>query len=308
MAGRLLLSRSVNTGTKYYGAFAKWEHFISGHGFSSIPANPIHVALYLNSLLEKGGTYAVVSSAVYAIKWVHNLNGHIDPTTNSFVQNLIEFSKREAKNPVCKKEPVTTDILINLCGMFLNENDLLVVRDLAMILLGFSGFLRFNELSSLRCSDVQFFEGHLTLNIRKSKTDKYRFGSQVVISKGSTVACPYTMLSRYVELSKIDLSSDHFLFKQVYRSGQGCKLINKNKPLSYTGARQAVMKRLKLVSNDTNFGLHSLRAGGATVAANNGVNDRCFRRHGRWKGESSKDGYVADSLESRLLVTQKLGL
>ena len=35
------------------------------------------------------------------------------------------------------------------------------------------------------------------------------------------------------------------------------------------------------------FGLHSLRAGGATAAANAKVPDRLFKRHGRWKSESA---------------------
>ncbi|KAL5497418.1 hypothetical protein EMCRGX_G013885 [Ephydatia muelleri] len=42
--------------------------------------------------------------------------------------------------------------------------------------------------------------------------------------------------------------------------------------------------------------MHSLRAGGATAAANAGVPDRLFKRHGRWKSESAKDGYVKDSV------------
>ena len=42
-------------------------------------------------------------------------------------------------------------------------------------------------------------------------------------------------------------------------------------------------------------GLHSLRAGRATAAANAGVPDRLFKRHGRWKSESAKDGYIKDS-------------
>ena len=57
-----------------------------------------------------------------------------------------------------------------------------------------------------------------------------------------------------------------------------------------------------------NIGLYSLRAGGATVAANSDVNERCWKRHGRWKTDSAKDGYVADSINHRLEVTNKLGL
>jgi len=56
------------------------------------------------------------------------------------------------------------------------------------------------------------------------------------------------------------------------------------------------------------FGLHSLRAGGVTAAANAKVPDRLFKRHGRWKSENVKDGYVKDSLDSRLEVSRNLGL
>ena len=41
------------------------------------------------------------------------------------------------------------------------------------------------------------------------------------------------------------------------------------------------------------YGLHSLRAGGASAAANAGVPDRMFKRHGRWRSENAKDGYIA---------------
>ena len=56
------------------------------------------------------------------------------------------------------------------------------------------------------------------------------------------------------------------------------------------------------------FGLHSLRAGGATAAANAGIPDRLFKRHGRWRSETAKDGYVKDNVDSLLLVSQSSGL
>ena len=46
---------------------------------------------------------------------------------------------------------------------------------------------------------------------------------------------------------------------------------------------------------------------GATAAANAGVPDRLFKRHGRWASESAKDGYVQDSLSSRLF-SKALGI
>ena len=56
------------------------------------------------------------------------------------------------------------------------------------------------------------------------------------------------------------------------------------------------------------FGLHSLRSGGATAAANSNVKERMFKRHGRWRSEKAKDGYVLDSLEEKLAVTSVLGI
>ena len=63
-----------------------------------------------------------------------------------------------------------------------------------------------------------------------------------------------------------------------------------------------------IVPDISAIGTHGLRSGGATAAANTGVPDRLFKRHGRWPSESAKDGYVQDSLSSRLSVSKALGI
>ena len=64
-------------------------------------------------------------------------------------------------------------------------------------------------------------------------------------------------------------------------------------------ARELLLEKIKSIGMDPAlFGMHSLRAGGATAAANAGAPDRLFKRHGRWKSESAKDGYVKDSKET----------
>ena len=270
----------------------------------------MHIALYLSHLLDSGASCNVVNVAVYSIKWAHDLNGFPDPTCNAFIKNLQESAKRCFRPRKQRKDPVTTDILIRLCEMFKSNYDLLVVRDLCMTLLSFAGFLRYDEISSLICKDVKLFDDHISLNIRKSKTDQYRQGHEVLIACGDTIACPVAMFKKYLDIAHIDLSSEHFLFKAIYRSKDKCGLIYKNKKLSYSAAKTSIVSRLKLVASDLNFGLHSMRAGGATSAANSAAlsNDRCWKRHGRWKSETSKDGYVEDSVESRLSVSKCLGL
>jgi len=73
--------------------------------------------------------------------------------------------------------------------------------------------------------------------------------------------------------------------------------------------RQAFRRDLKTIGAvPSKFGLHSLRSGGATMAANSGVRDRVFQRHGRWKSAQSKDMYVDDDRDQRLSVSKFLGL
>lgn len=103
-------------------------------------AQPIHIALYITHLLDTGASCNSINTAVYSIKWVRHLNNFIDPTDNSFVSSLQEAGKRTACGKKRKKDPVTSELLIQLCEHCLDCNDLLIIRDLTMILLSFAGF------------------------------------------------------------------------------------------------------------------------------------------------------------------------
>ena len=63
-----------------------------------------------------------------------------------------------------------------------------------------------------------------------------------------------------------------------------------------------------IVPDISAIGTHSLRSDGATAAANAGVPDRLFKRHGRWASEPAKHEYAQDSLSSRLSVSKALGI
>lgn len=82
-------------------------------------------------------------------------------------------------------------------------------------------------------------------------------------------------------------------------------LFIKTKKLRYTAARS---KHLSRVGEHDNIGIHSLRAGGATVTANSNVDDICLKRHRRWKSDTAKDGSIVESLGESLLVSTSLEL
>ena len=115
-------------------------------------------------------------------------------------------------------------------------------------------------------------------------------------------------MERYFHLADIKGDADKHLFRGLSRTKEGYRLRSSG-GISYTRVRELVLEKIAAIGLDPKqFGLHSLRAGGASAAANAGVPDRWFKRHGRWRSENAKDGYIKDKLEDRLSVSQNIGL
>ncbi|KAL5499334.1 hypothetical protein EMCRGX_G010728 [Ephydatia muelleri] len=178
------------------------------------------------------------------------------------------------------------------------------VRLLAVYLVAYAGFMRCEELVKLRGCDVTFNAEGMVVKIESSKTDQYREGAYLVIAHTGQVIWPVAMMERYCLMGEVDHTSQAKLFRGIVHAKSGERL-RKDGGLSYTTLRELLVETLAQLGFDPAlFGMHSLRAGGATAAANAGVEeDRLFKRHGRWKSESAKDGYVKDSLDRRLKVS-----
>ena len=72
----VLSSKAVSTSSQYHRAFRKWkEYAVCKLNESSFPADPFHVALYLQHLLEQAQSPSVIDSAFYGIKWAHDMAG-----------------------------------------------------------------------------------------------------------------------------------------------------------------------------------------------------------------------------------------
>lgn len=85
MAGYLLQSKADSTVRKYSLTFAQFEKYCDLNSLVSKPASPVVVAMYITHLLDQGKTESVISSAVYGIKWAHNVNDLADPTDSNIV-------------------------------------------------------------------------------------------------------------------------------------------------------------------------------------------------------------------------------
>ena len=270
------------------------------------PAEDLQFALYIQHLAETTESRAAVEVAVNAMSWAHQMAG-LQPISGSpFVRTVLAGLQRQLAKPITKKEPVTVAMLAAMVQS--SDGSLADLRLMAMALLAFSAFLRCDELIKLRVCDVTFAAEHMAISLPKSKTDQYREGSTVMVARSGTQICPVAMLERYFEKAALGSGTTELAFRGIVHTKTGERL-RKSGGLSYSRVRELMLQRLSSLGFDAAaFGMHSFRAGGATAAANAGVPDRLFKRHGRWRSEMAKDGYVKDTEQSRLSVSKSLEL
>ena len=175
---------------------------------------------------------------------------------------ILGGSVRILSKPVKKKEPITSDILKTILRKQYPIDNLQKLRICCLLLLGYAGFLRFNELAQIRASNLKISDSHLVILIERSKTDIYRQGHTVVITRTNNDTCPVVMFEKYLLKADIALDSDDFIFRSLsfFKSKDTYRLCKINKPLSYIRARELLLEALTQAGLEkTKFGLHSLR-------------------------------------------------
>lgn len=273
---------------------------------AAFPVVPEQFCLYLQHVGDSTQSSASVKEAVNALAWLHQLAGSQPLSSHPLVASTLAALCRIWAKPTKKKEPVTADMLTELVKAMEQNPTLSEVRTAAICLLAYAGFLRSDEVIKLQCNDIQFLPDHMKVRIQSSKTDQYRKGDKVMIARSEAPTCPVKMLEKYCSLADIKLDSTERLFRGIIKTKTSEKL-RKSGAISYTRLRELIKAKIRQLGYDEKcFGVHSFRAGGATAAANAHVPDRLFKRHGRWRSEAAKDGYIQDTDEDMLQVSKKL--
>ena len=128
------------------------------------------------------------------------------------------------------------------------------------------------------------------------------------MARTDSLVCPYLALTAYMKIAKLSVKSTGYLFRQIVTAPNGQSKIKGNCHLSYIRCRELFLGALTLIGLDcSRFGLHSLRSGGTTAAAQKNLPLRQIKQHGGWSSDSSLSRYIADSAEQRLMVSKKLG-
>ncbi|MDA9134945.1 tyrosine-type recombinase/integrase [Candidatus Pelagibacter sp.] len=263
-------SKANNTVRAYKSDFNDFALFCTQNGFKSLPSDPKIVSLYLTHLSTKDAKMSTLKRRLVSIGVVHKLKGYyLDTKHPSIIENIMGIKRRKGSIQKAKKP-----ILINSLKEIINtiddqiKEDIKKFRDRSIILIGFSGGFRRNEIVSLDYDDLDFVTEGLKINLRRSKTDQFGAGfTKALPYFDNSQYCPVVSLKKWIEISKITSGS---LFR---RFSKGSKLSNKR--LTDQTVALLIKKYLKLAGIDSkNYSAHSLRSGFATSAAESGAEER----------------------------------
>ena len=253
--------------------------------------------------------------AYAALKWVLGLLPlQTNPLDARICRNIVEAEKRQRKRAVTKREPASPELVKPIVTRYGHEDATL--KDLRLAntcVLSFAGLFRSKELLNIRMRDIKWFNDHFVINVPQSKTDVYRQGQDVFIARSNEASCLGRLLDQYIQKANIKIDhSDVYLFRNLVYLKSTHSYTLGNKAVSYTRFREIFKACLKELGYDeTLYGLHSFRAGGATPIARNLKMDnkeRLLKLHGRWKSDISKDMYVHEDRQERLMASKSLKL
>ena len=263
-------SKANNTVRAYKSDFNDFGLFCAKNEFKSLPTQPKIVALYLTHLSTKAVKMSTIKRRLVSIGVIHKLKGlYLDTKHPTIVENLMGIKRRKGSFQKGKK-PLLINNLKKIIKVIDQENyeEIKKIRDKKIILVGFSGGFRRNEIVSLDIDDLNFVNEGVRINLKRSKTDQFGEGSLKALPYfESSQYCPVKSLLNWIEISKIKSGP---LFRRFIK---GSKLSEKR--LTDQTVALIVKEYLKLGGIDNrNYSGHSLRSGFATSAAESGAEER----------------------------------
>ena len=284
-------SKSLNTVRAYKSDFEDFGLFCVQNSFKNLPSEPETVSLYLTHLSTRGIKISTIKRRLVSIGVIHKIKGHyLDTKHPVIMENLMGIKRRKGTKQIGKK-PLLINELKQLIDVINKENeaDIKKLRNKALLLIGFAGGFRRNELVSLDLEDVEFvFEG-VKITLKRSKTDQFGEGMTKGIPHfGDSLYCPVMNLRRWLNVSKIKKGPIFLKFSK------GPKL-TKSRLTDQTVALIIKGYLMKAGIDSKNYSGHSLRSGFATSAAEAGAEERSIMSMTGHKSTEMVRRYIKDA-------------
>ncbi|CAH3129800.1 unnamed protein product [Porites lobata] len=164
------------------------------------------------------------------------LSSRADSTVKKYLKEINKFLLW-CSNCATKKPAIIRSI-IDRYGA--EEASLKDLRIAAISSLGFAGFFRFNDLANIQPKHLTLCDGFVKIFVPRSKTDVYREGNYVYITKLENKYCPVAILRRYIEAANLDLSNHLPLFRPLTKNKSGYLLGMASYPILAAGKYQNI--------------------------------------------------------------------
>jgi site-specific recombinase XerD len=164
-------SKASNTVRAYKSDFNDFSLFCVQNGFKQLPSEPKIVSLYLTYLSSKETKMSTLKRRLVSIGVIHKLKGYyLDTKHPSIIENIMGIKRRKGSIQKGKK-PLLINYLKELINVIDNNKDeeIKKLRDRTIILIGFSGGFRRNEIVSLDYDDLDFVQEGVKINLKRSK-------------------------------------------------------------------------------------------------------------------------------------------
>ena len=199
--------------------------------------------------------------------------------------------------------------LVDHYGPLAQLSDLRVFRFLVIVVVSFAEFFRIDEMLTIRLQHAHICDGHIRIILSQCKNDQMRKGNEILIARIHSRYCPVGLTEMFWRKAEMDRNHSETFFIPRLLATKGGHVAHKSHGISYTTAYEQFTAFIQPVTeNGERFTPHSLRSGGASQAAASGVEERLISKHGRWKSDQARNGYIEDTIATRLAVSRALGL
>lgn len=253
-------SRSENTKKAYRFDWKGFVAFCQSYQKDFLPASPETICAYF-AIMKNKRKLSTIERYKSSIGKAHELAGLENPMRDPMVRDTLDGLRRTMNPLPNQKKPLLAEQLRQISAIL--PDSLMGLRDRAILLVGFQGAFRREELARLTVEDLTFSPKGISVYLGRSKADQEGKGQYKAITPGRfKETCPVSALQAWLEASGITTGP---LFRATWPTLS-------TEALHPATIADIVKRCCALVNLDEReYAGHSLRAGMVTQAALNNV-------------------------------------